>query len=193
MKKNHKIALYYMSTFKNNEIMKHFILFLALGLFVVSCKETKDQKEEIISEVETGEEMASNYQKFGAHITDENVLSKEEMIAAYKNLKAGDTIDVKFTSKVKSVCQSKGCWMRLDMDDAESFVKFKDYGFFMPKDIAGQEVIVSGKAFVENTSVEDLKHFAKDAGKSEEEIAEITTPELSYSFLSSGVLIPEQN
>ena len=82
--------------------------------------------------------------------------------------------------------------MRLDMGDNESFVKFKDYAFFMPKDIAGQEVIVDGKAFVEQTSVEDLKHFAKDAGKSQDEIDAITEPKLTLSFLSSGVLIPEK-
>ena len=62
----------------------------------------------------------------------------------------------------------------------------------MPKDIAGQEVIVEGKAFVEETSVEDLQHFAKDAGKSQEEIDAITEPQLTYAFISSGVLIPEK-
>ena len=165
---------------------------LVLSLAVVACKNANESKEnEDIATTET-EEIATNYQSFGEEITDENVLTKEEMISKYQNLKEGDTVDVKFTSKVNSVCQSKGCWMRLDMGDNESFVKFKDYGFFMPKDIAGQEVIVDGKAFVEKTSVEDLKHFAEDAGKSKEEIDAITEPKLTLSFLSSGVLIPEE-
>ncbi|RLD29752.1 MAG: DUF4920 domain-containing protein, partial [Bacteroidetes bacterium] len=72
-----------------------------------------------------------------------------------------------------------------------SLVKFKDYGFFMPKDIAGQEVIVQGKAFVELTSIEDLKHMAEDAGKSQKEIDAITDTEISYSFISEGVLLVE--
>ncbi len=162
------------------------VMILSLG----ACKEAKEEQPETTNEM-TEEAVASNYQSFGEQIDDQNVASKEEMIEKYKNLQVGDTVAVKFTSKVNSVCQAKGCWMRLDLGDAESFVKFKDYGFFMPKDIAGQEVIVEGKAFVEETSVEDLKHFAMDAGKSQEEIDAITEPELTYAFISSGVLIPQ--
>jgi hypothetical protein len=49
--------------------------------------------------------------------------------------------------------------------------------------------IVSGKAFVDVVSVDELKHYAKDGGKSKEEIAKITKPEVTYSFLASGVYI----
>ena len=170
--------------------MRKIGFFLVVVLLVTACKENteKQVQEEETAVVET----KMNYQSFGAEINDENVEDKSTMVAKYGKMKIGDTVDVKFTSTVNSVCQSKGCWMRLDMGDKESFVKFKDYAFFMPKDIAGQEVIVEGKAFVEETSVEDLKHFAKDAGKSQVEIDAITEPELTYSFISSGVLIPEK-
>ncbi len=170
--------------------MKKFIYITLSVLLLSACKNSTENQvveEEAISEVQ---EMA--YQSFGESITDQGVITKDEMMAKYENLAIGDTVNVKFTSKVNSVCQAKGCWMRLEMGDNESFVKFKDYGFFMPKDIAGQEVIVEGKAFVEETSVEDLKHFALDAGKPQEEIDAISAPELTYSFISSGVLIPEK-
>lgn len=170
--------------------MRNFV-YLTLGLLIFTgCKNAAEQETTEVETVVEAPKMA--YQSFGATITDEGVVSKEQMMAHYNNLQIGDTIDVKFTSEVKSVCQAKGCWMRLDMGENESFVKFKDYGFFMPKDIAGQEVIVEGRAFVEETSVEDLKHFAMDAGKPQEEIDAITEPELTYSFVSSGVLIPEK-
>ena len=74
----------------------------------------------------------------------------------------------------------------------KKFVKFKDYGFFMPLDIAGQEAIIEGVAFIEEVSVEDLKHYAEDDGKSPEEIAAITEPKKSLAIVSSGVLLPEQ-
>jgi hypothetical protein len=61
----------------------------------------------------------------------------------------------------------------------------------MPKDIAGQEVIVEGYAFVSEMSVEDQRHYAEDAGKTPEEIAAITETKRTLSFTSSGVLIPE--
>lgn len=168
--------------------MKKYVLAIALLSVLIACK---NNPETIQEEVEISEEIAANYQSFGEQIDDASVISAEEMKTKYANMQVGDTVDVKFTAKVNSVCQAKGCWMRLDLGDNESFVKFKDYGFFMPKDIAGQDVIVEGKAFVEETSVEDLKHFAGDAGKSQEEIGAITEPEFTYSFISSGVLIPE--
>lgn len=164
-------------------------LFL-FGLVILSCKNNeKKQQEEVITIVE---EVADNDQKFGEEINKEGALTSEEMMSRYANLKVGDTIDVKFSAKVNTVCQKKGCWMRLNLGEKESFVKFKDYGFFMPFDIAGQEVIVEGKAFVEETSLEDLKHFALDAGKSQDEIDAITETEQTLSFISSGVIIPEK-
>jgi hypothetical protein len=112
------------------------------------------------------------------------------MTEKYKDLKVGDTINVKFASKINEVCKSKGCWMNLDLgNEAESFVKFKDYGFFMPLNVDGREVIVNGKAFVTTTSVEELRHFAEDAGKSEEEIAKIIDPKYTLSFEADGVLM----
>jgi len=61
----------------------------------------------------------------------------------------------------------------------------------VPKDIAGKEVIVNGLAYVKETSVEEQRHYAEDAGKSEEEIATITSPKKSYAFEADGVLIKE--
>lgn len=68
-------------------------------------------------------------------------------------------------------------------------VKFKDYGFFVPKDIEGMEVIVNGIAFVDNMSVEDQKHYAKDAGESHEDIDLIKESKRTYEFEADGVLI----
>ncbi len=54
---------------------------------------------------------------------------------------------------------------------------------------ASGEAIVNGKAFVSETSVEELKHYAEDAGKSKEEIEAITEPKRTYGFLADGVLL----
>jgi len=111
------------------------------------------------------------------------------MLDKYETLEENDTINVTFKAPINSVCAKKGCWMRLDMGNGkESMVRFKDYGFFMPLDAKGN-VIVNGKAFVSKTSVEDLKHYAKDAGKTDAEIAAITKPEVTYSFVADGVLL----
>lgn len=135
---------------------------------------------------------SDKYASFGAKITKKGAISKEQMTAKYAKLKAGDTIIVKFRSKINDVCSKKGCWMNLDLAKGEkAFVRFKDYGFFMPLNSAGSEVIVNGKAFVSVESVAELRHYAKDAGKSKAEIEKITKPETTYSFTADGVLIKE--
>jgi len=53
----------------------------------------------------------------------------------------------------------------------------------------GQEVIVEGKVFINEVPVEELQHYAEDAGKTPEEIAAITEPEKTFSFEADGVLL----
>ncbi len=132
------------------------------------------------------------FQSFGDSITVDGAITKEELLAKFETLKEGDTVEVKFRSEIKDVCQKKGCWMNMNLsDDKNTFVRFKDYGFFMPFNAAGSEAIVNGKAFISVESVDELKHYAKDAGKSQAAIDSITEPKVSYSFLSNGVLIKE--
>ena len=46
-----------------------------------------------------------------------------------------------------------------------------------------------GKAFYDEVSVEMLKHYAQEEGKSEAEIAAITQPKKVLNFIATGVLI----
>lgn len=125
---------------------------------------------------------------FGDTITEEGAISPDELLAA---MEGQDSMQVKLSTTINSCCQKKGCWMKLDMGEGnpEMRVRFKDYGFFVPMDSDGKNTIVEGWAFKDTTSVEDLKHYAEDAGKSEEEIAAITEPEVSLAFMANGVII----
>lgn len=162
--------------------MKNCILICCLFFAVISCKEEKKKAED--KEV--------SYLSFGENISDEDVISKEEMSEKFMNMKEGDTVSLKFASKINKVCKKKGCWMKLDLGNKkESMVRFKDYGFFVPLDADNKETIVEGRAYLTEISVDQLKHYAKDAGKSEEEIAKITKPEFTYAFEADGVLIKE--
>ncbi len=141
-------------------------------------------------EVQGSSNLKVEYASFGDKIAADKALTNEQMFKKYKSLKAGDTVNVKFKSEITGVCQKKGCWMTLALPgDQSTFVKFKDYAFFVPLNATEQEAIVSGKAFVSETSVAELKHYAKDAGKSDAEIAKITKPEVKYGFMADGVLI----
>lgn len=131
-----------------------------------------------------------DYASFGSKFIADKVLTKEEMFRRYKALKKGDTINVKFKSTIADVCKKKGCWMKMDLaDNNESFVRFTDYGFFVPMNADKSNAIVSGKAYIDEVSVDELKHYAKDGGESKEAIDKITSPKITYAFQADGVLI----
>lgn len=169
--------------------MRVYIIFLLGILTCVACKQgpevKEDKKDVAISEQQTQE---VTYTSYGAKITADNSLTSKGVQETYAALKAGDTAIVKFEAPINAVCKSRGCWMRLDVAEEEVFVKFKDYGFFVPTDTEG-EAIVEGKAYLEEVSVDELKHMAEDAGKTAEEIAAITTPQRELRFMADGVLI----
>lgn len=161
--------------------MKKIVLATIVVVAMISCKKSEEMK---------GNDKPVSYAEFGDKITVDKAISSEELLEKYKTMKETDTLEVKVASKIIDVCQKKGCWMNLDLGNDEStFVKFKDYGFFMPLNAAGSEVIVNGKAFLELTSIEDLKEYAKDAGKSQAAIDSIVAPEKNYAFMADGVLI----
>lgn len=150
-------------------------------LALTSCKKNVEIK---------GEEKTEAYVKFGDSISADKAITKEVLLEKYKTMKPTDTLDVKVATKIVDVCQKKGCWMNLELGNKKSaFVKFKDYAFFVPKNASGSETVVHGKAFIEVTSIDDLKEYAKDAGKSQAAIDSIVAPETNYSFLADGVLI----
>lgn len=167
--------------------MKNITLILSIFVIFTACKDNPEKQqvsaEELVKEV--------SFASFGDAILENEAISKEEMASLYENLKPGDTVNVKFKSTVNEVCQVKGCWMKLDLGDKESMVRFKDYGFFMPKNIAGEEVILEGKAYVEEMSVEEQRHYAEDANSPAEEIEKINEPKKTLSFEAAGVLLIE--
>lgn len=170
--------------------MKKIAVVLMLSVFgFVGCKQNTEKPDEniVLQEIK--------YESFGADIAKEKTtLSQEEMLHRYQNLKEGDTLNVNFLADINEVCQKKGCWMKVALGENEqSFVRFTDYGFFAPKNAAGRKTIMDGKAFLSVVSVDELKHYAKDAGKSEEEIAQIVEPQITYSFMADGIAIEKDN
>lgn len=167
-----------------------------LAVLPVEAQTSEEVKSDKISEKEIKEvkvetkEPNVEYASFGSKFKENKALTKEEMLKKYKSMKKGDTIAVQFKSKIKDVCKKKGCWMSMDLaNEKESFVRFKDYGFFVPLNADNSNAIVTGRAYLDVITVDELKHYAKDGGKSEEEIAKITEPKVTYAFQADGVLI----
>ena len=124
---------------------------------------------------------------YGATIEDSNPIAMGDLL---KQLEGKPEMAATVEGKVSSVCQTKGCWMMLEKGDGTTMrVTFKDYEFFVPKDIAGSTVIIQGIALVNTTSVEELRHYAEDAKKSKEEIESITEPKTELVFEAAGVIV----
>ncbi|MES2517969.1 MAG: DUF4920 domain-containing protein [Bacteroidota bacterium] len=123
----------------------------------------------------------------GEQITEKGAISATELET---KLTTKEEMPAKVTGVVESVCKAAGCWMKVKTTDGKTMrVTFKDYGFFVPKDITGKTVVFEGVAKVKTTSVAMLKHYAEDGGKSKEEIAKITEPEKAIGFVATGVIV----
>lgn len=157
-------------------MLKNLIFAFCASVFFFACGNAQTQQQ-------------GDNKHFGATITADNAISYDDLIPKMANT---DSLAVKVTGKVKEVCQKKGCWMTLVSEQPgkpDMRVTFKDYAFFMPKDLSGKRVVVDGYAYIDVTPVEVLRHYAEDAGKSKEEIAKITEPKREVTYEAAGVLI----
>ena len=125
---------------------------------------------------------------YGKTLTADNALTTENL---NNTLNKDSVYTGKISGTVVEVCKKKGCFMKLSQADGKPpiMVQFTDYAFFMPQNIVGKTVVVEGKAKVKETSVERLKHYAKDAGKTQEEIAMIKEPKKDIAIMADGVLV----
>jgi len=158
----------------------------ALMLFACGSQPENNTEEAASAEESTNEQLAMNF--YGDTISAEGAITLEELVAQMNGV---DTLVTKVEGTINETCQMKGCWMTMAMaDGSEMRVKFKDYGFFVPTEGAeGKTAIIEGMAFTDTISVDHLKHLAEDAGKSEEEIAAISEPEIGLNFEAHGVII----
>lgn len=130
---------------------------------------------------------ATGWKTYGAEINGEGAVEAVSL----PSLAAGqDSLVVKVKGEALSSCSKKGCWMKVAVGEGEEMrVSFKDYAFFVPKDLQGEEVIFEGVLTQKVNDVETLRHYAKDEGASEEELMQITEPQKEYSFEATGVLL----
>ncbi|MGZ5246828.1 MAG: DUF4920 domain-containing protein [Flavitalea sp.] len=123
---------------------------------------------------------------YGAKTDASQAISADDLESKLSNGK----YDGKIIATVTEVCQEKGCWMKVERASGEPLmVKFKDYGYFMPKDIVGKKVVLDGEATTKEVSVKQQKHYAEDAGKPKEEIEKIKKPKKELQFVADGVLV----
>ena len=146
--------------------MKSMNFLLFIGLILMGCK---------------------SMDFYGNKISEADVVKYEDV-----KQKAFDegSIQTQISGTILETCPKKGCWMSMATESDTVFVRFRDYGFFVPTEGAeGKTAFIEGDLFVDTISVRMLQHYAKDAGKSKEEIAKIIEPELGLSFTADVVII----
>ena len=79
--------------------MKKLVLIAVISVALISC----NKKAEVVVKSES----KINFASFGDKITQENAITKDEMLTKYKSLKAGDTLDIKLATKINEICQNK--------------------------------------------------------------------------------------
>jgi hypothetical protein len=100
-----------------------------------------------------------------------------------------DKAEVKVEGKVTEVCKAEGCWLRMETASGSMLVKMKDHKFLVPLALNGKSIVAEGTVTMKETTVEMLKHYAEDAGKSKEEIAKITEPKREMVLQAKGILV----
>jgi hypothetical protein len=162
--------------------MKYLSIILLIFI-AVSCTQTQQQQGK------SGAVAASSTGIFGDEFSKENTIPAMQVAGLFSG---SDTAAIIISGNISASCKHTGCWMDLDMGNGETIhVTFKDEAFTIPLDAAGKNAVAEGIAIRELIPVETLQNYAREDGKSKEEVAAITKPVYSYEFIANGVLIEE--
>jgi hypothetical protein len=166
--------------------MKKSFFIPLVFITLVACNQGKPNAS--LPESTASTELKSNGNTFGASFTEDNVISAADLQAL---VQGKDSVEAVVSAELMESCQSKGCWMDVKLKDNSTMkVTFRDYGFFLPvENLKGRTVVFTGTAKRETISVDDQRHYAKDAGKSDDEIIAITSSKEELRFVADGVIL----
>lgn len=147
--------------------------------------EAKEKKADLPEDMPAGttKHFGAEFQTGGDPITLATAMEKY----------AGKDEQIKVAADIKKVCKKKGCWFTLAADgvDRKVRVRMKDYGFFVPRNTDGAEVVVEGKLERRTMTEKEAKHYAKDEGR---DPSSIDKEDLKvFEFTATGVQITRES
>src|SRR6478752_5875780 len=96
--------------------------------------------------------------RYGKSFESKGAITTESL--SDKLAKKSTIENVVVRGEIAEVCQAEGCWVKLkNPGSPDIMVKFKDHAFLVPKDIAGKQMVVYGKASLKKVSVAEQKHL----------------------------------
>jgi len=171
-------------------IFSKYIIIMILSIFLIACQT---------------EGTVGSKQSFGGKVTLEKTTSLADV---YANPEKFEGKEIRIDGEITQVCQHKGCWIKMTEGNKDLIVRFKDYGFFVPKDAAASKVTIQGiftteadKHVMEEASSQgDGDHEGHDhraeeksehpEGKDKDGMKEkLIDPEMPYSFIAHSVII----
>lgn len=165
---------------------KTALLFLIAGA-MVACNSTSNQEQTEAENNNVVETAEVTYDYFGdSTFSTDGAIPSDKLIAF---MEGKDSVEATVSGTVESVCKKKGCWMNVTVDDGSSMHVTYNYEFLLPLNCDGREFVMNGYAYYDTIPVSHLKHLAEDAGKSEEEIEQITESKATLAYLATGVMM----
>jgi hypothetical protein len=159
--------------------MKKILFFFIVSIALVSCGNKDSIMENTI-------ELGKSYGP--VKVDTSKSVTLEEMLTSFEAQKG--EMEFTFMAPMVEVCSKAGCWVNIEKENGETFmVRFKDHFTIPPKTDAGTEAYFHGRAYWDTVSVDLLRHFAEDAGKSKEEIEKITEPKFEMVFEADGITL----
>ncbi|KXK57120.1 MAG: DUF4920 domain-containing protein [Chlorobi bacterium] len=125
---------------------------------------------------------------FGAPLTLDPATAITVSAAMQDTAKFGQTVLVHGT--ITDVCMKKGCWLVVTDQAGTMRVTFKDYGFFVPKNVHNRTVYLQGVVKREVIEEDLAKHYAEESNKGPKP-EEITGPQTVITMVADGVVIVE--
>jgi hypothetical protein len=119
---------------------------------------------------------------FGAALTLEEATPLASVLA---NAERYTSEPVLIHGRLSDVCQRKGCWTVIQDEGAHVRVRFKDYGFFIPKDATGREAFVEGIVTIETLSEDEARHYESESRDGDPD--SVKGPQRQVGFMASGV------
>lgn len=149
-----------------------FVAVAALALSLSACKSTQ-----------------LSYKHYGPVAVDTTqAVSLDQMVKSFAAQPQNNLFT--FYAPLEGVCQSAGCWVKVQPTNAPALrVRFKDHFLIPPATEINSVAYFHGRAYYDTISVALQKHFLEDAKAPQSEIDQITEPKIELNFEADGVWV----
>lgn len=171
------------------KLMKKFYLMIMIMAVSVTIASAQHDKKEGAMDMKSDEPV-------GVKVSDGLLFGKDydrsstviEFTDLMKEPSANNEKTLLVKGRVAEVCQSMGCWMT--MTEGDNTVRIKTlHEFFLPKDIAGKNAVVSGTFKTTELTEEEARHYLEESKNPTMKPEDIKGPQKAYIIEATGITI----